>query len=283
MLDNTAHSARLRFSKMHGIGNDFVVFDAVSQRLDLSADQLRCIADRRYGVGCDQILLVEPAPNPRVDFGYRIFNADGSEVGQCGNGARCFARFVRAQGLSDKDVLRVATATSELELTLLPDGLVAVNFPEPEFAPARIPLLRELAADYEFACEGQRIRLAALSLGNPHAVIEVAEVDTAPVVAWGASLSTHPDFPAGANIGFMQIVDSGHIRLRVFERGSGETLACGSGACAAMAAGRQAGRLLDKVKVSLPGGELHISWPGPGSAICMSGPAEWVFDGELRL
>ena len=274
----------LRFTKMHGLGNDFMVVDAISQPLRLRAEMIRELADRRYGVGFDQLLVVEPPGLPDVDFRYRIFNADGSEVEQCGNAARCFARFVRDQRLTDKKLIRVQTAGGILELRMGKDGLVRVNMGEPRLEPAAVPFdAVAFAPVYSVDVGGLSVMLSAVSMGNPHAVLLVDDVDMAPVATLGPQLEQHPRFPARANVGFMQIVDRSHIRLRVFERGSGETLACGSGACAAVVAGRLRGLLEPQVEVELPGGRLIIEWQGLGSAVMMDGPVASVFEGQLRL
>jgi diaminopimelate epimerase len=275
---------RIRFTKMHGLGNDFVVIDGVRQQVRLSPEQARFLADRRFGVGCDQILLVEPPGSPGVAFRYRILNADGSEVFQCGNGARCFARFVHEQGLTDLTEIPVETASGRLVLKLLPDGEVLVNMGMPEFAPERIPFQAEEAALlYPIQVGNQEIRAAALSIGNPHVVLLVESVDSAPVEVLGPALESHSRFPERVNVGFMQVIDRQHIRLRVYERGAGETLACGSGACAAVVAGRRLDLLDEKVKVDLPGGQLIIEWRGASSPVMMTGPATTVFEGNIDL
>ena len=274
----------LTFTKMHGLGNDFVVIDATREPVELTPEQIRFIADRHFGVGCDQLLLVAPPPSPDLDFTYRIFNADGGEVEQCGNGARCFAVFVREKGLTDRDVIRVATAGGPIELKVEPDGQVTVDMGAPRFEPEAIPFVAEERADvYSLAADGQTLEASVLSMGNPHAVLRVDDVESAPVSELGPKLEHHPRFPNRANIGFMQVVDRGHIRLRVWERGSGETLACGTGACAAVVAGRQRGWLDDKVTVSLPGGDLVIRWAGEGQPVMMTGPAVSVFEGRMKL
>lgn len=275
---------RLAFSKMHGLGNDFVVLDGVRQAVDLTPAQIRFLADRHLGVGCDQLLLVERATEPTVDFRYRIFNADGGEVEQCGNGARCFARFVREQGLTDKTSIRVETNTGLIVLHVLPDGQVTVNMGQPRFEPAAIPLLAPVrAAQYGIAVDGTNYSLGAVSMGNPHAVLVVNDVDTAPVTTLGAQLERHPQFPARVNVGFMQVLHPGHIRLRVFERGVGETRACGTGACAAVVVGRVQGLLAPTVQVDLPGGSLHIEWSNEPDTVAMTGPATHVFAGIIEL
>jgi len=274
----------IRFTKMQGLGNDFVVIDAINQSIELGVEELRFIADRRFGVGCDQVLLVESSTQPGVDFNYRIFNADGLEVEQCGNGARCFARYVRDNNLSKKSEISVATASGIIYLSLQEDGQVTVNMGTPVFDPARIPFLAEAEArTYPLEVNGEQLNISVISMGNPHAVLRVDNVGTAPVEPLGAQIEVHPRFPQRVNVGFMQVLDRQHIRLRVFERGSGETLACGTGACAAMVAGRQQGWLDDKVTVILPAGELQISWMGGGEPVMMTGPAVSVFEGELNL
>ena len=280
----------LPFTKMHGLGNDFVVIDATRAPLHEllrapSPALLRQLTDRRFGVGCDQVLLIEPAPSADVDFGYRIFNADGSEVGQCGNGSRCLARYVREHGLSDKRHLRVQTSTSLLELHLLDDGQVRVNMGAPRFEPAEIPMIVHAggrSAEYSLTlADGTALACGAVSMGNPHAVIEVADVDTAPVAAIGEELQRHPAFPERVNAGFVQFVDGAHARLRVHERGAGETLACGSGACAAMVVGRIWGKLGASAAIVVRGGTLQLEWAGEGEPVFMTGPAETVFEGSL--
>ena len=274
---------RQSFTKMHGLGNDFVVIDATRQPFMPSADDLRRIADRRFGVGCDQILVVEPASVPDVDFDYRIYNADGSESGQCGDGARCLARFVRDKGLSERDTIRVRTQSSVLVLQLLEDGQVRVDMGAPRFEPAEIPL-RAAQRDtrYRHELDGATLEFGALSMGNPHAVILVDDLDTAPVRTLGPRLQTQAIFPQQANVGFMQIVDRDTLRLRVYERGAGETLACGSGACAAAVVARLWDRVAQAVTVRLPGGSLQIEWDGEGRPVFMTGPATTVFTGDLE-
>lgn len=275
---------RLEFTKMHGLGNDFVVIDLVSQRVKLTPEQIRELADRHFGVGFDQLLLVEPPETPEVDFRYRIFNADGSEVSQCGNGARCFARFVRDRRLTQKKVLKVETASGVIELRADDDGWVTVDMGAPRFAPAQIPFQADAEAlTYRVDVAGQMVELATVNMGNPHAVLRVESVDTAAVETLGPALESHTRFPERVNVGFMQIVDRQHIRLRVFERGSGETLACGTGACAAAVAGIRQGWLQSPVMVKLPGGELEIRWEGEGQSVIMHGPTARVFEGVLRL
>ncbi|MDI1301341.1 MAG: diaminopimelate epimerase [bacterium] len=277
---------RLEFTKMHGLGNDFMVVDLVTQRVRLESEQIRQLADRHFGIGFDQLLLVEPPDNPDVDFRYRIFNADGSEVSQCGNGARCFARFVRERRLTHKDVLRVQTASGIIELRINEGGQVTVDMGAPHLAPAEIPFVADADADaltHTVDVAGQPVTLSVVNMGNPHAVLRVDDVDAAAVATLGPVLENHARFPERVNVGFMQIVDAHRIRLRVFERGTGETLACGTGACAAVVAGIRLGLLASPVTVTLPGGELEIQWAGAGHSVIMTGPATKVFDGFVRL
>ncbi|GAB4349930.1 MAG: diaminopimelate epimerase [Gammaproteobacteria bacterium] len=273
-----------RFTKMHGLGNDFVVFDGVRQSLHLDAETIRRIADRHFGIGCDQVLLVEPPESPDADFRYRIFNADGQEVEQCGNGARCFARFVHEEGLTDREVVTVETRGGRIRLSRPVGNQVTVDMGIPRLEPADIPFeapSRQLR--YRLNLDGGAVEIAALSMGNPHAVLQVDSVAEAPVEELGPVIERHPRFPQGVNVGFMEIVASGHIRLRVFERGVGETLACGSGACAAVVAGNLQGLLQPETRVDLKGGTLVISWPGEGQPVQMTGPAERVFEGQIDL
>jgi diaminopimelate epimerase len=275
---------KLRFTKMHGLGNDFVVFDAVRQSLDLDAAAIRRLADRRFGVGCDQVLLVEPPRLAGADFHYRIFNADGSEVEQCGNGARCFARFVRDAGLSRKDEIAVGTAAGSIRLFVEPDGQVRVDMGAPILDPALIPFLADRESPtYELEVDGEMLTIGAVSMGNPHAVTLVDDVEQAEVARLGPLIERHPRFPQRVNAGFMQVLALDCIRLRVYERGTGETLACGTGACAAVVSGRLRGLLAERVRVSLPGGDLVIQWPGVGQPVLMTGPARPVFAGEIDL
>ena len=275
---------RLEFTKMHGLGNDFMVIDLVSQRLRLSQEQIRQLADRHFGVGFDQLLVVEPPETPDVDFCYRIFNADGSEVQQCGNGARCFARFVRERRLTRKNVLRVETASGVIELSIDDLDWVTVNMGAPRFAPAQIPFVAEAEAlVYPVQVNGRTVELSTVNMGNPHAVLLVDDVATADVEALGPALESHARFPERVNVGFLQVVDRHHARLRVFERGTGETLACGTGACAAAVAGIRRGLLDSPVKVALPGGELEIRWAGPGESVIMIGPTARMYDSVIRL
>lgn len=276
---------RLKFTKMQGLGNDFVVIDAVRQCVSLSPVQVRFLADRHFGIGCDQLLLVESAgQGSDADFRYRIFNADGGEVAQCGNGARCFARFVREQGLCGRDVIQVDTDAGRLVLELGEAGQVTVDMGSPRHAPTQIPMDAEVeSTDYVVRLDDQDWRFGAVSMGNPHAVLRVEDVDGALLETLGPKLESHAIFPERANIGFMQVVNPHSVRLRVFERGSGETLACGSGACAAVVSGIERGWLESPVNVSLPGGDLSIAWQGRGSSVMMTGPAVTVFEGEIEL
>ena len=274
----------LKFTKMHGLGNDFVVIDAVRQDVTLSAGQIRFLADRHFGVGCDQVLLVEPPQSQAAAFRYRIFNADGGEVEQCGNGARCFAQFVREQGLSDANNIAVETNTGLIRLTIETNGQVTVNMGAPRFAPRDLPFTAEHEAmSYALDVAGEQVQIGAVSIGNPHAVIVVDDVPTAPVLTLGAVIERHPRFPKRVNVGFMHIVNQQHIQLRVFERGVGETLACGTGACAAVAVGIKRGVLAECVQVDLPGGSLNISWRGGNEPVLMTGPATTVFSGEIDV
>lgn len=273
-----------RFTKMHGLGNDFVVFDAIHQSLSLTPEQIRRIADRRFGIGCDQVLVVEPSRQAGVDFRYRIYNADGGEVEQCGNGARCFARFVRDKGLSDKDEIAVETSAGIIYPRIRSEYEVTVNMGVPRFEPKDIPFdAPTRQATYPFEIGDASVEVGVVSMGNPHAVQVVADVDHAPVAEQGLLFQSHPRFPKQVNAGFMQVIDRSHIRLRVFERGVGETLACGTGACAAVVVGRQMGLLDDRVSVELPGGTLDIHWEGEGQPVLMTGPATTVFEGEIDL
>ena len=275
---------QLKFSKMHGLGNDFVVLDGVTQAIDLSAAQYRLLADRHFGIGCDQILLIEKPTRGDADFRYRIFNSDGGEVEQCGNGARCFVRYVHDHGLSDKTEIRVETLNGLIVPRLEVDGQVTVDMGVPRFEPREIPFLAEQRAPtYVLDLTDKQIEISAVSMGNPHAVQVVADVDSAPVAADGPRIEAHASFPRHVNAGFMQVLDRGHIKLRVYERGSGETLACGSGACAAVAAGVQRGLLDSQVRVTTRGGDLVIRWAGEGQAVLMTGPAVEVFTSVIAL
>lgn len=273
----------IQFAKMHGLGNDFVVIDNVTQNFYVNPEQIKLWADRHRGIGFDQLLLVEPPYDPELDFHYRIFNADGSEVAQCGNGARCFARYVKMRGLSPKAELRVSTKAGQLTLHIDAEDQVTVNMGMPFFTPQDIPFQAQKAELTYVIRAGQDTVLASvIGMGNPHCVILVDDVDTAPVEQLGAQLMRHERFPEGVNVGFMQVIDKNNIKLRVYERGVGETQACGSGACAAVVAGIRQGKLAEQVAVTLPGGTLQINWRD-GEPVKMTGPAEHVFDGQLKL
>ena len=275
---------KLKFSKMHGLGNDFVVLDGIRQPLALTPEQLRYLADRHFGVGCDQILLVEMAEQPGVDFRYRIFNADGREVEQCGNGARCFVRFVHDAGLTAKREIRVETQSGIITPRLEEDGNVTVNMGIPRFLPAEIPFLGDgEAVIHALAVADETLEISVVSMGNPHAVQVVGDVDHAPVGVQGPLIENNARFPQRVNAGFMQVVGRQAIRLRVHERGSGETLACGTGACAAAVAGIRRGLLDSPVRVTTRGGDLTIAWAGLGQPVMMTGPAVTVFTGEIEL
>lgn len=277
-------STRIRFTKMHGAGNDFVVIDAISQQPNLKPETVRRIADRRFGIGCDQLLLVEHPTQPDVDFRYRIFNADGSEVENCGNGARCFAKFVRDRKLTGKSSITVETANGIMTLLVRADGRVTVDMGEPILEPRKIPLQTlEQQVRYSLELDGATWEFGGVSMGNPHAVLTVHDVNEADVLTLGAKLESHPMFPNRVNVGFMQVIKPDQIRLRVFERGVGETLACGTGACAAVVSGILQGLLKHQVLVHLPGGELLIEWPGVGHPVSMTGPAATVYHGQIRL
>ncbi|MFW5451818.1 MAG: diaminopimelate epimerase [Methylophagaceae bacterium] len=273
----------LKFSKMHGLGNDFIVIDAINQQVDLSSAQIQFLADRHFGIGCDQLLLVETASTDKVDFKYRIFNADGSEVEQCGNGVRCFARFVHDKGLTNKDTIAVETASGVIYPSLQINGDVRVDMGLPHFSPSDIPfIIEQQARTYPLSlADGQIKEISAVSMGNPHAVMVVDSIEIADVETSGPMIENHAQFPERVNVGFMEIVSSSQIKLRVYERGTGETKACGTGACAAVVSGIQQGLLQRQVKVSLLGGELTIEWPEEQSSVWMTGPATQVFDGEI--
>lgn len=275
---------QLNFTKMHGLGNDFMMVDGVTQNVFLSPEQIKKLADRNFGIGFDQLLMVEPPYDPDLDFHYRIFNADGSEVSQCGNGARCFARFVKLKGLSNKNAIKVSTKSGNMVLYLENNDQVTVNMGRPILEPKKVPFTaNQQEKTYLLRSDDDTVMCGVVSMGNPHCVTVVDDVTTAPVEELGARLEVHERFPERANIGFMQIIDRGHIKLRVFERGAGETLACGSGACAAVVVGRIQDLLDNKVQVDLPGGTLHIRWHDENSPVKMTGPAEYVFDGQLHL
>ena len=274
---------RLKFTKMQGLGNDFVVIDAVNQSVCLSPAQRRLLADRHFGVGCDQILLVEGAVGD-ADFRYRIYNADGGEVEQCGNGARCFVRYVHDRGMTQKNEIRVETSGGLIIPRLEANGEVSVNMGMPKFEPQQVPFIAEKRAmTYSIDISGRQVEISAVSLGNPHAVQLVEDIDGAPVITEGALIENHPSFPKRVNAGYMQVVDRTHIRLRVYERGAGETLACGTGACAAVVIGIERGLLQSTVQVNMRGGELTVRWEGEGQPVWMTGPAVTVFDGEIEL
>ena len=293
---------KLKFTKMQGVGNDFIMLDGVSQRIDLTGPELRRLADRHFGVGADQILVVERPRRPGVDFGYRIFNADGGEVEQCGNGARCFVRFVRDRGLTTKREIHVETRSGVITPRLEEDGQVRVDMGPPAFEPARIPFdatglapMRELPASSPLAAGartidvwpldvyGRTAHVVVVSMGNPHAVQLVPELEAAPVATQGPLIESHPRFPQRVNAAYMQVLDRSRIGLRVYERGTGETLACGTGACAAVVAGIRLGLLDSPVTVAARGGELTVRWSGADNPVYMTGPAETVFEGEIEI
>jgi diaminopimelate epimerase len=283
---------RLNFTKMHGLGNDFMVLDLVSQAFEIDADhsaqRIRDWADRRTGIGFDQLLILEPPSEPHADFRYRIYNADGTEVEQCGNGARCVAKLIHDHELSPKTQLILQTRGGDIATEVLGPDTVEVDMGVPSTASDRVPYRADQAtgsADgrYQLEASGGRFEVTPVSVGNPHGVLFVDNVSEVDVQAIGAALVAHPFFPQGANIGFCQVVDSGFARLRVFERGVGETRACGTGACAAMIAGHLQGKLADRAKISLPGGKVRISWQGQGSPVRMTGPATLVYEGHLEV
>jgi diaminopimelate epimerase len=282
---------KLKFTKMHGAGNDFVVIDAINQRIDFTSEQWKALADRRFGVGADQMLVVEKPQSPGVDFRYRIYNADGGEVEQCGNGARAFVKFVTDKGLTDKRAIKVETMSGVIEPAMEADGRITVDMGAPILEPARVPFDanglqgRTEGTDtlWPLDINGKTTWISAVSMGNPHAVQVVDDTQTAPVLLDGPVIEHHPRFPKRVNAGFMQIIDRHHIRLRVFERGAGETLACGTGACAAVVAGIRRGLLDSPVRASLTGGELSIAWAGEGAPVMMTGPAVSVFEGEIEI
>ena len=274
----------IEFTKMHGTGNDFVVIDATSTPVSLTAEQVRAISDRHFGVGCDQLLLVEPAQSEEAEFRYRIFNADGGEVEQCGNGARCFAHFVSDRGLTTSTDIPVETAAGLIRLITREDGCVTVDMGVPDFTPESLPFLAEEASEnHELVVNDEAYAISIVSMGNPHAVIDVTDVESAPVNSLGPRIESHERFPNRVNVGFMQVVARDEIRLRVYERGAGETLACGTGACAAVATGIDRGILDENVRVHLDGGDLEIQWHGRGHHLMMTGPAETVYEGRIEL
>ena len=274
---------KIKFTKMHGLGNDFVVIDCINQSVSLNREQCRFIADRHFGIGCDQILLVEKASGD-ADFFYRIYNADGSEVEQCGNGARCFVRYVHDHGWTQKNQLSVETHGGLITPTLQKNGDVTVDMGIPEFEPEKIPFIADHKAQtYTLDVQGKSVKISVLSMGNPHAINVVENIEQAPVCSQGALIETHPRFPNRVNVGYMQVMNRHHIRLRVFERGAGETLACGTGACAAVVSGIQRNLLDSPVTVSTRGGDLSISWEGENRPVLMTGPAVTVFEGEIDL
>jgi diaminopimelate epimerase len=274
----------LKFNKMHGLGNDFIVIDSVTSKINLSPAQIRKLADRHFGIGFDQLLIIDAPSSPDVDFNYRIFNSDGSEVEQCGNGARCFAKYVHDRKLSARNPIRVQTLSGRYEIGINADNTYSVDMGVPQFAPSQIPFTAESEqATYTLEVDGQSLEMSVLSMGNPHAVLVVDDTETAPVNSLGPILESHPSFPNRANIGFMQLLGRNEINLRVYERGAGETLACGSGACAAVVAGIRLGKLDNEVNVNLPGGSLKIYWPGEGQSVILSGPAKTVFHGQVRI
>ena len=275
---------KLAFTKMHGAGNDFVVIDGVTQAVNLNTNQLRRLADRHRGIGCDQILIVTPPDNPDADFRYHVFNADGSRAGQCGNGARCVGRFLREQRLTRQREILLQTNDDSLALSLTEDGRVFAGLGAPRFAPAEVPFQADETQDqYTLDVQGQSLSIGALSMGNPHAILMVDDCDAAPVSMLGPLLEAHTRFPERVNVGFMQVQSRSEVKLRVFERGVGETDACGSGACAAAVHGMKLGLLDEEVLVSLPGGKLSVSWPSMGDRVWLGGPTATVFNGTVTL
>ncbi len=275
---------RLKFTKMHGLGNDFMVIDLVTQHYKMDEETVRKLADRNFGVGFDQMLIVEPPSSPDVDFTYRIFNADGSEVEQCGNGARCFARFVKDKRLTAKNTIKVSTCSGKITLHVQSNRDVTVDMGEPVLAPNKVPFIADSQqSEYDFEVNDQVVKIGAVSMGNPHGVLVVDSVATAPVETLGPAIESHPRFPQRVNVGFMEVISRNEINLRVFERGAGETLACGTGACAAVVSGQLRGLLDPGVKVNLPGGSLFIEWSGEGYTVKMTGPATRVFEGQIYL
>ncbi len=275
---------KLPFTKMHGLGNDFVLLNALQAPIELSADQIRFIADRRLGIGCDQVLMVEAGRTPGVDIHYRIFNADGNEVEQCGNGVRCVGDYLRKRALVEAEMIKVETVSGVVTLYFEKNEQIRVDMGVPVFEPEAIPLAtRQRQAQYSLVLASGKVDVMAVATGNPHAVLLVEDVRQAPVSSLGPEIQQHSLFPEGVNVGFMEIVDPAHIRLRVYERGVGETFACGTGACGAVAAGINAGKLASDVEVELKGGNLGISWAGKGQAIWMTGPATTVYEGQIEI
>ncbi len=274
----------IAFTKMHGLGNDFVVIEALRKKFHGSPEQIRQLADRHFGIGFDQLLLVEPPVSKDMDFSYRIFNADGREVEQCGNGARCFARYVYDRGLTEKTEIRVGTLSGIIIPRILDDGRVRVDMGVPDFEPERVPFIFDKRQHkYSLTLANDVAEIAVVSMGNPHAVQIVDDVESAPVSQTGPEIEHHPLFPQRVNAGYMEVIDRHAIRLRVWERGSGETMACGTGACAAVVAGIDQGLLDSPVEVSLPGGKLDIEWSGQGSSVFMTGPVEYVYEGVFEM
>ncbi len=274
----------LNFTKMQGLGNDFIVIDAVSHPVKITAGQIRFLSDRHFGVGCDQVLIIEPAHDSSMDFFYRIFNADGGEVEQCGNGARCFVRYVHDKGLTCKTDITVGTISGNIHPRIEADGQISVDMGVPRFIPQEIPFVAEKeSSSYSLEVAGEKFDVGVVSVGNPHVVLQVEDIEHVPVASLGPVIESHARFPRRVNVGFMQVVDRSHIRLRVYERGVGETLACGSGACAATVIGRRQGLLDDSVSVELPGGSLLVQWSGGEETVRMTGPAFHVFEGKIEL
>ncbi|MEM0911656.1 MAG: diaminopimelate epimerase [Pseudomonadota bacterium] len=277
-------SHNITFSKMHGLGNDFMVIDNVTQNIFFSKDRIQQLADRNFGIGFDQMLIVEPPYDPEQDFHYRIFNSDGSEVAQCGNGARCFAKFVKSKGLINKNKIDVSTKNGKIKLYIERDGEVTVNMGKPIFEPEQVPFVANQQENTYVLRQGDNTYFCGVvSMGNPHCVIQVEDVENHDVSKHGQLIQAHERFPESVNVGFMQVVDPGKIKLRVYERGVAETLACGSGACAAVVIGQLQGKLKQQVEVELPGGKLKIRWSGKDAVVKMTGPAEHVYDGQLKL
>jgi len=275
---------KLSFTKMHGLGNDFVLLNALEEAITLNKEQIRFIADRRFGIGCDQLLMIEKSQTPEVDIRYRIFNADGNEVEQCGNGVRCVGEYLRKRGLTEKEQIVVETINGIVTIYFENDDQIRVDMGVPVFEPKGIPMaVKEQQLFYPLIIDATELEYMAVSMSNPHAIVLVDDVETAPVLTWGPLIQQHNNFPESVNVGFMQILDPEHIYLRVYERGVGETLACGTGACGAVAAGINTGKLEHEVDVALRGGNLQISWAGEGQVVWMSGPATTVYDGQIEI